>query len=121
MELPQGDSDIVNWVKIPTVLSDEFYEVNVSCCYAFEYVEPYVYFHGGYDENEIKGNFIASVDLREEPLLTEIISLGADFPKGRSYHSLTAIGHKLYMFGGFDGVDVLDEFWEFDTITEVWS
>ena len=25
------------------------------------------------------------------------------------------------MFGGFDGVDVLDEFWEFDTITEVWS
>ena len=121
VELNQGGSDIVNWVKMPIEHSEEFYEANVSCCYAFEHVEPYVYFHGGYDDNKIKGNFIASIDLRMEPLVTKKVAPTADFPKGRSKHSLTAIGNKLYMFGGSDGEAVLDEFWEFDTIKEDWS
>ena len=42
-------------------------------------------------------------------------------PSGRSYHSLTAIGNKLYMFGGNDGEKALDELWSFDAEKEIWE
>ena len=42
-------------------------------------------------------------------------------PSGRSHHSLTAIGNKLYMFGGHDGEIALDELWAFDAEKEKWE
>ena len=83
--------------------------------YAFAHIEPYVYFHGGYTLTHPVGNFISRLNMNDEPLKAEIISPSFDMPSGRSYHSLTAIGNKLYMFGGHDGEIALDELWAFDT------
>ena len=82
--------------------------------YAFTYIDPYVYFHGGYSTTHPVGNFISRLNMNEEPLKAEIISPTFDMPSGRSYQSLTAIGNKLYMFGGLDGELALDELWAFD-------
>ena len=82
--------------------------------YAFAHIEPNVYFHGGYTLTHHTGNFISRLNMNEEPLKAEIISPSFDMPSGRSYHSLTAIGNKLYMFGGHDGEIALDELWAFD-------
>lgn len=91
-----------------------FYEGFNNDAYAFAYVEPYVYSHGGYNENFHTGNFIARLKISEEPLVTEMISPNYDMPSGRSYHTITAVGKYLYMFGGHDGRSALDELWRFD-------
>ena len=71
--------------------------------YGFALIEPYVYLHGGYSDLYPTGNFISRINVNKEPYIAEIISPSFDMPAGRSYHSLTAIGNKLYMFGGHDG------------------
>ena len=59
--------------------------------------------------------------MNEEPYTAKIISPSFDMPAGRSYHSLTSIGNKLYMFGGHDGKQTLDELWAFDVDKEKWA
>ena len=89
--------------------------------YAFAHIEPYVYFHSGYTTTHPVGNFISRLNMNEEPLKAEIMSPTFDMPSGRSYHSLTAIGNKLYMFGGHNGNNALDELWSYDVDNEKWE
>jgi N-acetylneuraminic acid mutarotase len=42
-------------------------------------------------------------------------------PSPRESHSITAIGHHLYVFGGFDGARVLNDLYYFDTHAGLWS
>jgi N-acetylneuraminic acid mutarotase len=42
-------------------------------------------------------------------------------PPPRESHSITAIGAKLYVFGGFDGARVLNDLYVFDTHAGLWS
>ena len=121
VELPQSGSNIVSWSEIPRILDDAFLEGVVIDVYAFAHIEPYVYFHGGYSTTHPVGNFISRLNMNEEPLKAEIISPTVDMPSGRSYHSLTAIGNKFYMFGGIDGDRALDELWAFDAENEEWE
>ena len=103
-------------------MKDEaFIEGVVVDVYGFAHIEPYVYFHGGYTTTHPVGNFISRLNMNEVPLKAEIISPTVDVPSGRSYHSLTAIGNKLYMFGGYDGEIALDELWAFDAEIEKWE
>ena len=103
------------------MLDDAFIEGVVVDVYGFAQIEPYVYFHSGYSTTHPAGNFISRINMSEEPLKAEIISPTFDMPSGRSYHSLTAIGNKLYMFGGHDGEKALDELWAFDSDQEAWE
>ena len=121
VELPQPGSNTVNWKEIPRTLDDAFLEGVVIDAYAFAHIEPYVYFHAGYSDTHPTGNFISRLNINEEPLKAEIISPSYDMPAGRSYHSITAIGNKLYMFGGHDGDKALDELWSFDVDNEHWE
>ena len=115
VELPKSGSNIVKWSEIARTLDEAFVEGVVVDVYAFAHIEPYVYFHGGYTTTHPVGNFISRLNMNEEPLKADIISPTFDMPSGRSYHSLTAIGNKLYMFGGYDGETALDELWALDS------
>ena len=121
VDLPKSGCNIVTWSEIPKVLDEAFVEGVVIDAYAFAHIEPYVYFHGGYTTTHSVGNFISRLNINEEPLKAEIISPTFDMPSGRSYHSLTAIGNKLYMFGGYDGETALDELWALDSDQEKWE
>ena len=116
-----SDFNDVIWTEIPNNRSDAYFETAQADSYAFAHIEPYVYFHGGYNENYPTGNFMARINLEEDPLNTEIISYSIDMPSGRSYHSLTAVGNKLYMFGGHDGEKTLDELWSYDVGEAKWD
>ena len=89
--------------------------------YAFTHLEPYAYFHGGYNEFYPTGNFIARMNLQQEPYTTEFISPNYDMPAGRNYHTITSVGRYLYMYGGNDGKRALDELWRFDSDKEIWE
>ena len=121
VELPQSGSNLVNWREIPRTLDAAFLEGVFIDAYAFAHIEPYIYFHGGYSTEYHMGHFISRLNMNEESLQAEIISPNVDIPSGRSYHSLTAIGNKLYMFGGNDGERALDELWSFDVEKEKWE
>ena len=42
-------------------------------------------------------------------------------PSPRESHSLTSMGARLYVFGGFDGARVLNDLYAFDTQSGIWS
>ena len=42
-------------------------------------------------------------------------------PSPRESHSLTSVGVRLYVFGGFDGARVLNDLYVFDSHTGLWS
>ena len=69
-----SDFNNVTWTEIPNNHSDAFFETVQADNYAFAHIEPYVYFHGGYNENYPTGNFMARMNLEEDPLNPEIIS-----------------------------------------------
>ena len=121
VKLPQSGSNIVSWNEMPGTNDEAWLEGVVIDAYAHAHIEPYVYFHAGYTDTHPIGNFLSRVNLNEEPLKAEIIAPTFDMPTGRYYHSLTAIGNKLYMFGGHDGVIALNELWSFDVDEEHWE
>ena len=100
---------------------DAYLEGVVLDAYAFAHIEPYVYLHAGFSDLYPMGNFVSRIKVDEEPFKAEIISPTFDMPAGRLYHSLTAIGNKLYMFGGHNGVNALDELWAYDVDKEIWE
>jgi len=89
--------------------------------YAWAYSAPNVYFHGGYHSSYPVGNFIAKINLSVEPLQTVEEAASYDMPSGRSYHTITPVGSKLYMFGGNDGTKPLDELWIYSSDTNIWE
>ena len=48
------------------------------------------------------------------------IELGTE-PSKRSNATLTAVGKRLYLFGGFDGNNYLNDLWEYNTEANTWN
>ena len=41
-------------------------------------------------------------------------------PKARSNAGVVIVGNKLFMYGGSNGKQIFDDFWNFDLINKIW-
>ena len=67
--------------------------------------------------------YLEAGDLEHDPSFDHIRRLPASgtVPPPRESHSVTVIGSKLYVFGGFDGSRVLNDLYIYDTHAGLWS
>jgi hypothetical protein len=89
-----------------------------------------MYVHGGYSEKENQFSTSLWTFDFETRTWTKVEDPEEDVVSGRDFHTITPVGHSLYLFGGrsdllaplFSGRSVYDaNFYQFDTKTRNWS
>ena len=77
-----------------------------------------IYIYGGYDGVNFLNDFYKIDTLNKS--VTEIVNYDISLYIATRYgHSMVAISNDIYIYGGYDGVNVLDDFYKIDTKTYI--
>ncbi|EFJ15144.1 hypothetical protein SELMODRAFT_42940, partial [Selaginella moellendorffii] len=82
-------------------------------------VRNLIYIFGGYGRDECQTNDVHVFDIGTYTWSKPVMK--GTHPSPRDSHSSTAVGSKLYVFGGTDGTSPLDDLFVLDTATNTWG
>jgi hypothetical protein len=88
-------------------------------CPAWVKDSTHVYIQGGYDGVERKSDFFAC-DLSSYTW-QEMLSLGTTLPSPRYFHSCCLHGNNMYVYGGYSGVERLNDVFVFNFDSNHWT
>ncbi|XP_024518775.1 rab9 effector protein with kelch motifs-like [Selaginella moellendorffii] len=82
-------------------------------------VRNLIYIFGGYGRDECQTNDVHVFDIGTYTWSKPVMK--GMHPSPRDSHSSTAVGSKLYVFGGTNGTSPLDDLFVLDTATNTWG
>ncbi|CAG9321978.1 unnamed protein product [Blepharisma stoltei] len=104
------------------VAPGEFFEIVPRDSYGFTMHDHYLYMLGGYSAlTDLLLNSLIEFDLDTDPLEYKIISYEYVNPNARKSHSICALGGFLYLFGGENNGEAMNDLWVFDPDKAIWS